>query len=462
MAGIRRAAVIGINDYADAKVEKLSGAVSDATEMRDILTGQGNFTIDDQHFLTDNKATSENIRRAISDVFWKTDEECDLALFYFSGHGRRDHLGYGYLLAHDADHTAPLVKGIRIQELKELFLCAQPKKTCIMILDCCYSGIATERGAADETEHIKAFRKETELEGTGSGRFIMASADADKTSREAELEHAFGGGKHVHGLFSFHLIEGLRGGPKDEFGRISLGAVVKYIDAAFKDDPKHRPQLNQFAAIGVHDIILTTAAAEFEQRLQKESGKVREWLDYQTPTDVMVGIELLADLRRKRLENEAINELFNHARIRLNDLKLRATTYNWWLRYRTRILKDTGRSVWYELLSRTLPSFELHALCELGDIELSFVSRAVDEIVANKDHWQIVSEIRTLDAGDRKLPQDTRLDESGDMTSGSVIPKSRMPFAPQLTVWADEAVAATEATIEADQIFHGINPQQHA
>jgi uncharacterized caspase-like protein len=404
MGGIRRAAVIGINEYADAKVEKLSGAVSDATEMREILFGQGNFTIDGHHFLTDKKATSENIRCAISDLFWKT-EQCDIALFYFSGHGRRDHLGYGYLLAHDADHTMPFVKGIRIQEIKELFLHAQPKATCIMILDCCFSGIATEKGAADETEHIKAFYKETELEGTGSGRFIMASADADKTAREVELEHAFGGGKHVHGLFSFHLIEGLRGGPKDEFGRINLGALVKHIDAAFKDDPKHRPQLNQVAAIGVHDIILTTAAAEFEQGLQKETGAVRQWLDGQTPTDVMVGIELLADLRRKRLESEAINELFNHAQIRLNDLKLRATTLDWWLRYKTPILKDTGRSDWYELLSRTLPSLELHALCELGRKEISFVSRAVDEIVGNKDHRRIVSEIRTLDAGSRKVTQ---------------------------------------------------------
>src|SRR5262249_8949904 len=147
MDGARRAVVIGINDYENEKIEKLSGAVCDATEIHEILSRNGRFTIDDKHFLTDKRATSESIRRAISDLFWSTDG-CDIALFYFSGHGKRDHFGHGYLLPHDAHHDAPFVRGIRIQELKQLFLHAPCKETCIMILDCCYSGIATqvERG----------------------------------------------------------------------------------------------------------------------------------------------------------------------------------------------------------------------------------------------------------------------------------------------------------------------------
>src|SRR5260370_15490306 len=272
MGGARRAVVIGVNDYESEKIDPLSGAVNDATEVRDILANQGDFVIEDKHFLIDKRATSESIRTAISDLFWKT-EECDISLFYFSGHGRRDHLAHGYLLPHDGDHGAPFVKGIRIQELKELFLRAQPKKTCIMILDCCYSGIATqiEKGKPDDAEHIDSFRHELSLEGTGNGRFIWASAEANRTSREEEREHALGEGKHMHGLFSFHLIEALKGvgAGKDEFGRVSLGALVMQLDSAFKNDPPHRPQLNVGAASGVNDIFLTTVAHERDARLRE-------------------------------------------------------------------------------------------------------------------------------------------------------------------------------------------------
>src|SRR5215831_12219967 len=117
MSGTRRAVVIGIDKYSAApKLDELKGAVRDATEIHEILTRNKNFVVDPKHFLIDKRATADNIRAAISDIFWRTEEECEIALLYFAGHGLKDHLDYGYLLPHDCDHSAPFVKGIRIQE----------------------------------------------------------------------------------------------------------------------------------------------------------------------------------------------------------------------------------------------------------------------------------------------------------------------------------------------------------
>src|ERR1700722_11972955 len=116
MVNKRRAAIIGINSYQHEKITPLSGAVNDATELRDILRNTGGFTIDDgRDFLVDGDATGERIRGAISDLFWETDQ-CDIALFYFAGHGRRDHLENGFLLPCDVHYDKPFVRGIEIQE----------------------------------------------------------------------------------------------------------------------------------------------------------------------------------------------------------------------------------------------------------------------------------------------------------------------------------------------------------
>ena len=357
---------------------------------------QGDFRIDDHHFLTDKKATGEHIRSAISDLFWKTDE-CDVALFYFSGHGRRDHFGHGYLLPHDADHAAPFIKGIRIQELKELFhCCPHPKQTCIMILDCCYSGIATqaEKGQ-DDTEHIESFRKDLSLDGTGSGRFILASADADKTSREVECQHALGGEKHVHGLFSFHIIEGLRGGPKDEFGRISLGSLVAYLDGAFRGDPKHRPQLNETAASGVHDIFLSTVAGELEARLQERLGKVGQFLDDKNPTGMMAAIRALTELEKQVRERKEIAETFARIERMIAEVKEK-DVFGWWMTNSLKIYQETRRNDWYDLLERVLADFELGTIRQLDAAQMYFVGRTIQSILAKEDHQSVVSDIRRL------------------------------------------------------------------
>src|SRR5258708_7898768 len=143
MAGVKRAVVIGVNEYRDARVPALTGAVNDAEEFRDRLRELGNFEIADNHFLTNKNANCTAIRKAMSDLLWKIDSS-PLSLFYFSGHGFQDEYGNGYIAPYDIDSREPLVCGIRMQELTELLLAAKNKDVALVILDCCYSGVATQ------------------------------------------------------------------------------------------------------------------------------------------------------------------------------------------------------------------------------------------------------------------------------------------------------------------------------
>src|SRR5258707_233441 len=143
MAGVKRAVVIGVNEYKDDRVIPLSGAVNDAEEVRDRLRDLGKFEVADNHFLVNRNATCTAIRKAMSDLLWKMDSS-PLSLFYFSGHGFHDEYGNGYIAPYDVDSREPLVSGIRMQEIKEVLLAAKNKDVALVILDCCYSGVATE------------------------------------------------------------------------------------------------------------------------------------------------------------------------------------------------------------------------------------------------------------------------------------------------------------------------------
>jgi hypothetical protein len=249
-----------------------------------------------------------------------------------------------------------------------------------------------------------------DLKNKGSRRFIWASADADKTAREAEREHATGGGKHVHGLFSFHLIEGLRGGEMD-YGRISVGALEKYLETAFKDT-EHKPQLSAGASIDKHEIYLTEMEEELERRIRETLGDVERALgDKPSPTHVMFAIRSLNGLKRRKL---CLMDTGRHwDRIGTIIAESASPAYQWWIGNKmevlNRVLQSTNCGRWYKLLDDILLDFDLERVCQLGEREMSFVASALEAIQSENLHPQhigrekIVRYITMAERGDSRM-----------------------------------------------------------
>jgi uncharacterized caspase-like protein len=425
MGGTRRAVVIGIDKYQAPRIGELSGAVRDATEICEILKQNDNFKIEPQHFLTDQRATADNIRAAISDVFYKTEEPCELALFYFSGHGRKDYLDYGYLLPHDCDHTAPFVRGIRIQELKQLFL--HPKlniETAIMILDCCYSGIATQtRGDPDEEANLESFREELRLESAGSGRFILASARADEAAREKKQKHAFSEEEaHVHGLYSFHVIEGLRAGACDDFGCVSLGALIKYINEKFDEsDAKHKPQ-HYGVGTGEFRIELARRPEILEQALEKRYLEVVSLIATNQLKTLLYSIERLEEIKELG-DKHRISQCYNDIREGLDHWA--DNIYSWWAANDLEINAKAQDSPGYEKLNEVLSNFTLETITTLSKKEKGFLGHIIEAILNNltgkaqdnQSVQSIVSYIRRFDRNRSDVPSITSPNVAGHTTA---------------------------------------------
>lgn len=242
MTETKRAVVIGINKYTDGRIHPLKGAVNDAQDIYDRLTKSGGFEIKKEHFLLDEEATSSAIRKAISDLLWKVDRSA-LSLLYFSGHGFQDEYGNGYIGTHDIDSTEPLVCGIRMQELTEHLLKAKNKDTILFVLDCCYSGIATEGKGGDvpfQENQLEQWFSALENQSTGKGKIILASSRKDQKSREmVNCSHEIGFDQpHDHGAFTFHFLEGLDGKAAQNEA-VTLHDIHTYIERQMQNDAQH-------------------------------------------------------------------------------------------------------------------------------------------------------------------------------------------------------------------------------
>src|SRR6187402_875878 len=97
---MRKALVVGINDY--THVQELRGCVTDAVAIAAMLArhadGSPNFPTPRVMRSDEGLITRNQLRQSVVELF---QDDAEIALFYFSGHGHIDSVG-GYLCGSDA------------------------------------------------------------------------------------------------------------------------------------------------------------------------------------------------------------------------------------------------------------------------------------------------------------------------------------------------------------------------
>ena len=233
---MKRAVIIGVDEYRDDRIQDLEGARNDAQELADLLAKSGDFEVDEP--LLGRHATGAAIRSAVSDLLWRTDA-LDLALLYFSGHAFDDDYGNGFLAPHDMEYERPFANGVRMQEVNDLMLKAVNKDVVLLVLDACKSGIAAsgQRGQApNQAPFEDAFIQLADAEVQGRGRIVLASSGADEKSHERRgCEHQYlGGDAHAHGAFTFQMLEALSGRAASDSEYVNLDDVKSFVERELK------------------------------------------------------------------------------------------------------------------------------------------------------------------------------------------------------------------------------------
>jgi uncharacterized caspase-like protein len=212
------ALVIGISNFKDSTIN-LKYAAKDATDFKNFLVTQENFSADHVRLLTDNHATKDEITSQLGQGWLgKRAQPDDLVVVYVSSHGSPslEDVGVNFLVAHDTDKYKLVSTGIPMQWLTKIIQEQVHSKRVVVILDVCHSGSAGEdsKKSADVDDIDDSVDSDASSKGlmrvkmdasklnVGSGQVVLCSSLADQVSWESK--------NYPNSIFTRKLMEALQ------------------------------------------------------------------------------------------------------------------------------------------------------------------------------------------------------------------------------------------------------------
>lgn len=223
-AGVTRAVVVGISDYADERIPDLRYAHRDAEAFAAWLQSPagGSVPAEHIHLYTNGQATVFQIGYAIGEITRASKAE-DRAIIYLSGHGDAEtdgDLNLGFFLAHDSPPNVYWGNALNLRDLQYLINSMSKKGVQVLLVsDACRSGklAGSEIGGAQATAG--------QLATQFNNAILLLSCQPDEFSHESEQ---WGGGR---GLFSYHLENALYGiADQNEDQSVDLREVRNHLE----------------------------------------------------------------------------------------------------------------------------------------------------------------------------------------------------------------------------------------
>jgi uncharacterized caspase-like protein len=227
------AVIVGVSDYADSRIPSLRFAGADARAVYDWLVDPngGRYAPARVRLLLDREATATNIRDALFNWLRQAIAE-DVVLIYFAGHGSPDSPDSAqnlFLLPHDTRYDNVAATGFPMWDIETALKRFIPARRVVVIADACHSGgvgasFDLARRAVDGTRVNPIASGLQSLSKVGDGIAVISASDEKQLSAEGAR---FGGG---HGVFTYFLIEGLKGAADyNRDARVSLGELIPYL-----------------------------------------------------------------------------------------------------------------------------------------------------------------------------------------------------------------------------------------
>jgi EAL domain-containing protein (putative c-di-GMP-specific phosphodiesterase class I) len=233
VADRRFAVVIGVDGSGvTSTLPPLRFAQRDASAVAELLCDPhgGTFNPKDVEVFTGQQTRAADVKAALRRIVLDSDAS-DVLLLYFAGHTVVPRWGRGsdlYLVTADFDESvlshdpdAGLRGAFLTRDVLQHF-----KGTAVLILDCCRAGGLATLGSAELVS----------LGGSDDPRRgILAACAADEYTREDS--------NFRHGIFTYHVLEGLRGRAADARGAVTFETLSTYVcDQGLNPQPSVRLQ----------------------------------------------------------------------------------------------------------------------------------------------------------------------------------------------------------------------------
>ena len=218
---MKKALLIGIDKYPFAP---LYGSVNDANKLAELLKKNQNDSPNFEVRTKTNIPDKNNFKKTLIDFF---QGDSIISILYFSGHGIINEYGGGYLVTPDMREYD---QGVAMDEILDMANNSKHKNK-IIILDCCYSGVLGSPRILG-----------------GKSSMIQEGVTILTASRDNEPAKEYNG----HGVFTYLLIEALKGGAADLRGHITPGSIYSFIDQSlgeFDQRPVFKTNITRFVSL---------------------------------------------------------------------------------------------------------------------------------------------------------------------------------------------------------------------
>lgn len=243
-SGRKFAVIIGVSQYQfnDAGLNNLRYADADARAVRDFLLKPegGSFKASDIVYMENAGATTEAVRDALMRLLRRA-APADLVFVYIASHGSPDPFDPRklYFLMNDTKVANMAKTGFGMFELQEVLDHVVRAERVVVFIDACHSaGVAGPRmvtGRQLERVENNVFNLYASKLYRESGRAVLTSSDVSEISEEGP---AWGGG---HGVFTWALLEGLRGAADVNGDRVvTAGEVFSYVSRVVQKETDYR------------------------------------------------------------------------------------------------------------------------------------------------------------------------------------------------------------------------------
>lgn len=221
------AVVIGIDRYQNTR--PLKYAVNDAKAFYDHLIRNNHIPQENVTLVLNEEARLIRLRSILGTHLKNKAGKDDMVIIFFAGHGAcekdvtspdKDGLEK-YILPHDADPRDLYASALPMSEVSRIFNRIRSERL-IFIADACYSGASG--GRTINLAGVRANISEAFLDriASGKGRIILTASGANEVSSEDD--------KLNHGVFTYFLLEGLRGkADMDKDGIITVDEAYRYV-----------------------------------------------------------------------------------------------------------------------------------------------------------------------------------------------------------------------------------------
>ena len=217
----------------------------DVDALRSQLEHQGYLVI----ALKDGEATKDALLNALRDAAQSLDPESGTMIFFFSGHG----FAVGdttYLATFDVTYETLAQRGLPLPEVEKTLRDAHVSRRVLWV-DACRN----EPGKSASQREFADFR-------SSDGTRILYSTGKGGVSYEED--------RIGHGIFTYYLLDGLRGAAARDDGIVSFNDIAEYVSANVRDASVRagRAQTPYQAGESHGDF--------FIEKLDSQSGLVRE------------------------------------------------------------------------------------------------------------------------------------------------------------------------------------------